>query len=135
LKPHAPDPWHPLRQHLQQVLAGLTELQAVADLAPTSPEHATQLAHGCAAFAQVLGALPSAPPPALPLPADLRLALEQLSAGLSALRLSVSRLGTGTERALGELFPTEQVNAYARLGGRTPYAGGPRGSGQANYTA
>lgn len=65
----------------------------------------------------------------------MRLLIDQFAANLDSLRQSVARLGGASERALGVLFPTEQVNAYARLGGRTPYAGGSRGGGHTAYKA
>jgi hypothetical protein len=60
-------------------------------------------------------------------PAEVLLKLQQVQTGLSALQSMQARLSATTQKALGVLFPADQVKAYSRLGGRG-LAGAPASS-------
>jgi hypothetical protein len=60
-------------------------------------------------------------------PGEVLLKLQQVQTGLAALQNTQARLSATTQKALGVLFPADQVKAYSRLGARS-LGGGPAGS-------
>ena len=60
-------------------------------------------------------------------PAEVMLKLQQVQTGLDALQTVQARLSGATQKALGVLFPADQVKAYSRLGHKG-LGGGPVGS-------
>jgi hypothetical protein len=58
--------------------------------------------------------------------ADTQLLLQRLGTGLALLRDLSLRQGAAAQRALGTLFPQEQLNAYQRLGQKGGYGAAPR---------
>lgn len=53
-----------------------------------------------------------------PAPTHIQTQLAQVQAGLTALQSNMARLQAGTDRALGVLFPTDQVQTYSKLGAK-----------------
>jgi hypothetical protein len=61
-------------------------------------------------------------------PTHVLLKLQQVQAGLTALQSLQTRLSATTQKALGVVFPADQVKAYSRLGGGRGLGGGLAGS-------
>jgi hypothetical protein len=61
-----------------------------------------------------------------PVPAEVRRLLDGIESRLQALQEFTARQDAATRRALGVLFPADQVREYSRLGSRLAAYGGGR---------
>jgi hypothetical protein len=116
----APTDWTNCQAALQRVFE-LTETahQAASDAVATGK--AEGFASCCAQLAQALAfAQPMVATVAgvQPVPAELRRLLEGIETRLQALQELTTRQDAATRRALGVLFPADQVREYSRLGSR-----------------
>ena len=126
---NAPDRWTPCIDQLN-VLATALQAAEKAALDSISSGDADFFVQRCSdlsrALAQAQPVLQQALGQDRP-PAEVLLKLQQVQTGLSALQSMQARLSATTQKALGVLFPADQVKAYSRLGGRG-LGGGPAGS-------
>lgn len=126
------DPWHGWYQHIQTLEQAVSQAQRALSSAHLHPENADQFL----AALTPLGAVVSNPPPVpegSAIPAELRDAVRRVGVVLGNLGQQLGRLDNANQRALSVLFPTEQLQTYAKLGGRTPYGAGPGRSGGSTH--
>ncbi|MEY2685433.1 MAG: hypothetical protein RJA09_2577 [Pseudomonadota bacterium] len=113
----------------------MVEAQQAFEANTQQPDHADRLVTALSPLGSLLAAPPHIPPGANA-PADVRAALSRLGALLGQLRQHLLRLDARNQRALSVLFPAEQLQTYAKLGGRTVFGSGPgRSSGLAHLKA
>ena len=125
----APTDWTHSQAALQRVL-DLTESAQQAAGEAVATGKAEGFVGICAQLVQALAAaqpVVAAVMGAKPVPADLRRMLEGIDTRLQALQELTTRQDAATRRALGVLFPADQLREYSRLGSRVgAYSAGGR---------
>lgn len=122
--PSLEDIFHYVEQQLDGVERGLRDNQ------PDSlSAGADRLAQGIALFQQVFQQAD------VDTAAAWQTRLDGTNGRLQALQQQLAARSAAVNRALGTLFPAEQANAYARLGGKTGMGGLPRVSNNTSYKA
>jgi hypothetical protein len=127
--PPSPLPDKLLRDLLAQL--DLTEATLRQGQADALPVQAEALAQAILSFQRDFAALA---PEATRL-ADWPTRLSAIDTRLRLLQQQLQVQSGSVQRALGTLFPAEQGNAYARLGGKAPMGGRPRVSNNTSLKA
>jgi hypothetical protein len=126
---NAADHWKPCIDQLDTLASAIQAAQAAA-LDSISLGDADLFVQRCgelsSALAQAQPVLQQHLAQAAP-PGEVLFKLQQVQTGLTALQSIQARLSASTQKALGVLFPADQVKAYSRLGARS-LGGGPAGS-------
>lgn len=116
--PESTPDWTGIQETLLQLLEMIEATEAVAKEGLLSNQ-ADLLAARSGELSQALAAaqplLASALAQGLP-PAQIKQRVQEVQSRLDNLRETTTRLQAVTERALGVLFPADQVQAYSRLG-------------------
>lgn len=122
--------WSAQRTRLD-ALYQLIEKTQQAALASLSSDSADDFVARCGDLSRVLSQELPALAQALAqskVPHDVQQAFSKVQTGLQALQDTAARLQAGNQRALGVLFPTDQVQTYSQLGAKA-YGGVGRSTG------
>ena len=117
--------WSASLERLDQLAQAVEAALEAAKNSITSGE-ADTFAHRCAELGHALQqALPTFSQALQnpPVPTDFRVKLKALQTRMNLLQQTQARLAASNQQALGVLFPTDQIQAYSRLGQKNAGAG------------